>query len=238
MKFINKGKIILFICILIALVIAFFSGGNTWNSAKTEAPKNKTEAASHHTEESVDTLQTKEDKTQEPVKSAKTKPETDKTEDAAEGDAGVHASAEQKEADVANNTLTCTLSVRCDTVVGKENKKAAVIPNDGVVFAEQTVVFYAGESVFHVLVRELKKNKIHLEFVNVPIYNSAYIEGIQNIYEYDFGELSGWMYKVNDRFPNYGCSQYLLKPGDKIEWVYTCDLGADVGGKDSARNGM
>ena len=25
--------------------------------------------------------------------------------------------------------------------------------------------------------------------------------------------------------------------GDKVEWVYTCDLGNDVGGNYSARNG-
>lgn len=146
--------------------------------------------------------------------------------------------AEPEKAEVTTNELTCTLSIRCDNAVGKSSEKAVVIPDDGVIFAEQTVVFYEGESVFNVLVREMKKNKIHLEFVNTPIYNSAYIEGINNLYEYDCGELSGWMYKVNGWYPNYGCSRYELKNGDKIEWVYTCDLGKDVGGDYSARNGM
>lgn len=145
---------------------------------------------------------------------------------------------EPENADITNTQLTCTLSVRCDNAVGKTSSKALVIPEDGVVFEEQEVVFYEGESVFNVLVREMKKNKIHLEFVNTPIYNSAYIEGISNLYEFDCGELSGWMYKVNDWFPNYGCSRYELKDGDKVEWVYTCDLGKDVGGDYSARNGM
>lgn len=145
---------------------------------------------------------------------------------------------EPEKAEVTTNELTCTLSIRCDNAVGKSSEKAVVIPDDGVIFAEQTVVFYEGESVFNVLVREMKKNKIHLEFVNTPIYNSAYIEGINNLYEYDCGELSGWMYKVNGWYPNYGCSRYELKNGDKIEWVYTCDLGKDVGGDYSARNGM
>ncbi len=62
------------------------------------------------------------------------------------------------------------------------------------------------------------------------MYNSAYIEGIHNLYEFDCGELSGWMYKVNDWFPNYGCSRYQLKDGDVICWEYTCNLGIDVGG--------
>ncbi|MFZ2214944.1 MAG: DUF4430 domain-containing protein, partial [Ruminococcus bromii] len=38
------------------------------------------------------------------------------------------------------------------------------------------------------------------------------------------------MYKVNEWFPNYGCSRYELKNGDDVVWCYTCDLGYDVGG--------
>lgn len=141
---------------------------------------------------------------------------------------------EPKDAILSDKELTCTLSVRCDTILENigwfDNEKVDIVPKDGVIFAEKTVTFYEGESVFNLLMREMKRNKIHLEFENTPIYNSAYIEGIANIYEFDCGELSGWMYKVNDWFPNYGSSRYQLKAGDKVEWVYTCDLGIDVGG--------
>lgn len=141
---------------------------------------------------------------------------------------------EPQEAAVTDKELTCTLSVRCDTILDNIEwlapEKAELVPEDGVIFPEQSVVFYEGESVFNLLLREMKKNKIHLEFENTPMYNSAYIEGIGNLYEYDCGELSGWMYKVNGWFPNYGCSRYQLKAGDKVEWVYTCNLGKDVGG--------
>lgn len=140
-----------------------------------------------------------------------------------------------------NDELTCTLSVRCDAIFNSIDKlnpeKAEIIPKNGVVLEEITVPFYEGDSVFNLLVREMKRNKIHFEFVNVPLYNSAYIEGIANIYEFDCGELSGWMYKVNGWFPNYGCSNYQLQKGDKVELVYTCDLGKDIGGEYSARNG-
>jgi hypothetical protein len=108
--------------------------------------------------------------------------------------------------------------------------KWELVPKDGVIYATTTVSFYEGESVFNVLQREMKKAKIQMEFENTPLYNSAYIEGINNLYEFDVGELSGWVYKVNSWFPNYGCSRYQLKAGDVIEWVYTCDLGKDVGG--------
>ena len=142
---------------------------------------------------------------------------------------------------ISDKELTCTMSVRCDTILENiawlDKEKTELVPKDGVIYGEQTVTFYEGESVFNLLVREMKRNKIHLEFENTPIYNSAYIEGIGNLYEFDCGELSGWMYRVNGWFPNYGCSRYQLKAGDKVEWVYTCDLGRDIGGDYSARNG-
>lgn len=135
---------------------------------------------------------------------------------------------------ISDRKLICTLSVRCDTILNNmdalDPEKVELVPADGVIFPAAKVEFYEGESVFNVLLREMKKNKIHMEFVNTPIYNSAYIEGINNLYEFDCGELSGWMYKVNGWFPNYGCSRYQLKEGDVVEWVYTCDLGRDVGG--------
>lgn len=129
---------------------------------------------------------------------------------------------------------TCTMSITCKTILNNMDKfnkdKQSVLPADGVIYSVRTVSFSEGESVFDVLLRETKKNKIHMEFEMTPIYNSNYIEGINNLYEFDCGELSGWMYKVNGWFPNYGCSRYLLKDGDKIEWMYTCDLGRDIGG--------
>jgi len=133
-----------------------------------------------------------------------------------------------------NIQLTCTLSVTCKTILDNMDEfnkdKLEVLPEDGIIYKTQTVTFSEGESVFDVLLRELKKNKIHMEFEMTPIYNSNYIEGIHNLYEFDCGELSGWMYKVNGWFPNYGCSRYSLKDGDVVEWSYTCDLGRDIGG--------
>ncbi|MCR8660410.1 DUF4430 domain-containing protein [Paenibacillus endoradicis] len=133
-----------------------------------------------------------------------------------------------------NKELTVTLSVSAETILNNLNifneDKLEVLPKDGIIYKAKKVVFYEGESVFDVLLREMKANKIHMEFEMTPIYNSNYIEGINNIYEFDCGELSGWMYKVNEWFPNYGASRYTLQDGDVVEWVYTCDLGRDVGG--------
>jgi len=130
-------------------------------------------------------------------------------------------------------TYTCTFSIECSTILNNLNmldsEKLEAVPSDGVILAKTTVTFYEGESVFDVLQRVCKEKGIHMESSWTPIYNSAYIEGIHNLYEFDCGELSGWMYRVNGWYPNYGCSRYQLKDGDVVEWRYTCDLGNDVG---------
>ncbi|MBO5454804.1 MAG: DUF4430 domain-containing protein [Clostridia bacterium] len=131
-----------------------------------------------------------------------------------------------------SDKLICTLSIRCDTILNNLNKlkpeKAGIIPPSGIILAETEVEFFEDENIFNVLLRETKKNKIHFEFSKTPVYNSVYIEGIANIYEFDCGDLSGWLYKVNSQTLPHSCSEYKLKPGDKIEFIYTCDLGNDI----------
>ena len=131
-----------------------------------------------------------------------------------------------------DNVTTCSLSVRCDTVLLNMDKlkkgKESIIPADGIIFSNPKAEFYQDETVFNLLARELKKNKIHIEYEFTPAFNSAYIEGIGNLYEFDCGDLSGWLYKVNGESPGCGCSQYKLKDGDVVEFVYSCNLGKDV----------
>ena len=130
-------------------------------------------------------------------------------------------------------TYTCTFSIECSTILNNlkdlDPDKRELVPVGGVILAPTKVTFYEGESVFDVLQRVCKEKGIHLESSWTPIYNSAYIEGIHNLYEFDCGELSGWMYRVNGWYPNYGCSRYQLVDGEKVEFRYTCDLGKDVG---------
>ncbi|MBQ2911539.1 MAG: DUF4430 domain-containing protein [Clostridia bacterium] len=152
---------------------------------------------------------------------------------------GKPAPVEPQNVKIGTTAYNCTISISCNTILVnmdycEENKKS-IVPADGWILKPINVTFYEGESVFNVLMRTCKQNGIHMEYMNTPIYNSAYIEGIANLYEFDVGELSGWMYSVNGWFPNYGSSRYQLKDGDKIEWKYTCDLGEDVGGGYSAR---
>ena len=129
--------------------------------------------------------------------------------------------------------LSCTLYIECTTILDNMDKfntdKLEVLPENGVILEKCAISFTEGESVYDVMVRILKEKKIHMEATYTPIYDSAYVEGINNLYEFDCGEGSGWTYSVNGNFPNYGCSKYKLSNGDVVEWHYTCDFGADVG---------
>ena len=129
---------------------------------------------------------------------------------------------------------SCTISISCATILDNTDQlkaaKADFVPADGVILPETEATFYEDESVFDLLQRVCRKNDIPMESSWSPMYNSAYIEGIAQLYEFDCGELSGWMYSVNGTYPNYGCSKYTLQDGDVVRWVYTCDLGEDVGG--------
>lgn len=145
---------------------------------------------------------------------------------------GMPVPAEPQEAVITDTELTCYLTVRCDTILNNMSRlkpeKISLVPEDGIIYPKQKVVFYEGESVFNVLIREMKKNKIHFEYTDTPMYNSAYIEGINNLYEFDCGQNSGWMYMVNGWVPNYGVSRYELHSGDDVVFVYTCDNGRDI----------
>lgn len=138
---------------------------------------------------------------------------------------------EENEEDV----FVCTITILCDTILNNmenlDDGKEAYVPANGTILATSSVEFEEGETVFDVLNRVCQYAGIQMEYSWTPVYNSYYIEGINNLYEFDCGNESGWMYKVNGWFPNYGCSSYYLEDGDNIVWCYTCNgLGADVGG--------
>ena len=141
---------------------------------------------------------------------------------------------EMKVADTnGDGKLTCTLEIRCDTLLENLDKltdgKAALVPEDGTLLPVTEVEFTGGNSVFDVFRQTLKNEKIHFEYVDASAYDSIYIEGIGNLYEFDCGSQSGWMYSVNGVYPGLGCSGYTLADGDVIVFSYTMDLGADLG---------
>ena len=115
-----------------------------------------------------------------------------------------------------------TLTIRCDKVAGK----AAHIPADGLILRETDFPIAAGDTVYTVLTDAARARGIHMEASGAN--GLMYIHGIGNIYEFDFGDLSGWLYTVNGETFSVGVDQYVLAPGDQVEFHYTLELGRDI----------
>jgi hypothetical protein len=137
--------------------------------------------------------------------------------------------------DITEDSETIYLTIRCDTILNNWDdldpalKYEKYVPEDGVILARTEYVLRKGDTVYDVLDRAIRHNQFQMECIYSQNYGSVYVQGINQLYEFSCGELSGWMYMVNGEFPNYGCSKYELKDGDEIIWCYTCDLGRDVG---------
>lgn len=148
------------------------------------------------------------------------------------GNSNISGSTGNKPDEIKPKKPTCTISISCATILNNMDKldknKKDLVPKDGWILKPITVEYEENETVFDLLKRICMERKIHMESSWTPMYNSAYIEGIYNLYEFDCGSLSGWMYSVNGVYNNYGCSKAVIKEGDVIKWVYTCDLGKDI----------
>lgn len=131
------------------------------------------------------------------------------------------------------SSKTVTIQIRCDTILKHKKQLASgklkYVPSNGVILGTTTVQVAKGDTVFDVLKAVCNMRGIQLEYSYAPVYQTDYIEGIDNLYEKDCGDQSGWVYQVNGWSPNVGCSQYKVKDGDRIVWAYTCEnYGEDV----------
>ena len=124
-------------------------------------------------------------------------------------------------------TITCTIQIRCERMLENKDKiREAVwkyVPANGTVLADTIVHIEKGSSAYDLLSQVCKAKGIAVDADYTPMYKSYYVRGIANLYEFDAGEMSGWIYKVNGKAPNKGASAYKLADGDKISWGYTCD---------------
>lgn len=119
-----------------------------------------------------------------------------------------------------------TMSIDCLTILNNIDKLKTsakpYVPTNGYIFSS-SVEFNPGETALD-LIKRVAKNK------GIPLdQNGGYISGINNIYEFDCGKLSGWMYSINGSFSKVGATSYALQDGDVVKFRYTCDLGKDLG---------
>lgn len=116
----------------------------------------------------------------------------------------------------AKQEQSCEFLISCKTVLS--NKSALQsnyqVPSGGKIY-EKKMEFEEGDTVMDVL----KRTGVDIDV------SKGYVAGIDGLYEFDCGKNSGWMYRVNGKFPNYMAGKCKLHAGDKVEWLYTCVRG-------------
>lgn len=114
-----------------------------------------------------------------------------------------------------------------------EPKKAAVtqsivISSSEVPLSNAKTEIKDGDTILDALIKVTRDKGIQMDYRGGQ-KDSAYVEGIANVYEFDRGQGSGWMIRINGVFPNRGVGTIPVYDGDNIEWLYTTDLGKDLG---------
>lgn len=140
--------------------------------------------------------------------------ETTKTTTASKNESTVQTAENQTTE--AKQEQSCEFLISCKTVLS--NKSALQsnyqVPSGGKIY-EKKMEFEEGDTVMDVL----KRTGVDIDV------SKGYVAGIDGLYEFDCGKNSGWMYRVNGKFPNYMAGKCKLHAGDKVEWLYTCVRG-------------
>ncbi|MBO6108585.1 MAG: DUF4430 domain-containing protein [Eubacterium sp.] len=98
-----------------------------------------------------------------------------------------------------------------------------VIPENGVFFSGK-LEYQKGLTVYDALKKICDDNNILLDSRYTPIYETYYVSGIGNLYEFDCGSESGWKYSVDGIVPGVGCSRYEIAKGDRIVFFYDIEI--------------
>lgn len=95
----------------------------------------------------------------------------------------------------------------------------------GTILSRASVEFRAGDNPYTVLARALGQERVKTRGSGEALY----VSGIDDLFEFDKGPESGWMYAVNCVFPGGSAGSYTgLKAGDRVSWNYSLDNGNDV----------
>ena len=115
------------------------------------------------------------------------------------------------------------VSITCEGVA--EELRSEYIPANGLILPPTEMDLAMGDTVFDLLTEAARAYRIPVDHSGGEM---PYVRGIAYLYEYDFGDLSGWMFYINGEEASVGCGEYRPKDGDVIEWRYTRDWGDDL----------
>lgn len=128
----------------------------------------------------------------------------------------------------AGKVISCTIEIRCDNATARKDSITNpgirdAIPDDGTILEVTTYTAVEGFTVYDVLAAVTAMHDPVIPIVANS--DKSYVLSINNLSEKNVGPQSGWTYRVNGVLPMMAASQYTVKDGDVIKWIYVCQLG-------------
>jgi hypothetical protein len=144
---------------------------------------------------------------------------------------------EQKTEKSSNNTsqtkssATINTNTNSQTVKTNQAEESAVsidVKGDsqkGTILSVSKAAYKKGDTVLTMTLNLLKQKGIQYSVRGSGA--TAYLEGIDNLYEFDDGPLSGWNVILNGKLLSKSAGAMKLTNGDHIVWSYTTDYKKD-----------
>ena len=146
------------------------------------------------------------------------------------------AGATQIQVDAATNHLQAAINALAFAGGGVGNggqpARAVISVTDPGASGAQTSVFFAAQS-FDLNPNETVYSLLRrtgLTIVSTGSAGNQYVRSINGWGEFSDGPESGWMFRVNGIFPVQSAGQHVLRDGDRVEWLFSRNLGADLPG--------
>jgi hypothetical protein len=136
----------------------------------------------------------------------------------------IKTDAQLTEEENGKNKITVAIAVEKLTVDGSYISEPILLTVPESTTAAQALIWFLDDSGIEYRYRgKINSSGFYLEGVSDINEPDGFID------EFDHGELSGWMYCVNNAFPNVSAGATVLNDGDVMRWQYTCvGLGSDI----------
>lgn len=119
---------------------------------------------------------------------------------------------------------TAYVTISCEAAVERygelPEQKQSLMPKDGIFLQSEKVILAGKGTALDALRDACDRKEILFELDGSAALGTEYIIGIGQLYQFDIGAESGWLYSVNGESPNVGAGGYEVQEGDEIVFYY------------------
>lgn len=124
----------------------------------------------------------------------------------------------------------CYVTIDCHNALSAASlspDKKELQPEDGIILNKAAVPVTEGMTAMDAFEKACKDAKLQFEYGTFS--SMKYVDGVNNLYSKDCGDLSGWFFFYNGESPSVGMENLKVEKDAQILIIYSCDMGADAG---------